>query len=125
MIEIKKEKKESKMIKIFYIITFLIIFTFFNTNSYAENKPDCSKYSTKTYLGLLDKIKCKKGLPVKERVKTKKFGDLNPFKPKDKSGKIVKKDKLTCDEYSTKTYTSTKSLTGLIAKLKCDKKLGY
>ena len=49
-------------------------FTFFYTNSFAETKPDCSKYSTKTYLGLLDKIRCKKGLPVEERIKPKKFG---------------------------------------------------
>ena len=119
MIETKKEKKESKMIKIFYIITFLTIFTFFNTNSFAETKPDCSKYSTKTYLGLLDKIKCQKGLPVKERIKPKKFGDLNPFKPRDKSGKITQKKVIPCHELSTKNFVD------LIAKLKCEKKFGY
>ena len=119
MIETKKEKKESKMIKIFYIITFLTIFTFFNTNSFAETKPDCSKYSTKTYLGLLDKIRCKKGLPVKERIKPKKFGDLNPLNLKDKSGKIILKEAIPCHELTTKNFVD------LIAKLKCEKKFGY
>ena len=76
MIETKKERRESKMIKISYIITFLMVFIFFNTNSFAETKPDCSKYSTKTYLGLLDKMKCKKGLPVKERIKPKNEWEL-------------------------------------------------
>ena len=56
MIETKKEKRESKMIKISYIITFFVVLTFFNTNTFAETKLDCTKYSTKTYLGLLDKI---------------------------------------------------------------------
>ena len=119
MIETKKEKKESKMIKIFYITTFLMIFTFFNTNSFAETKPDCSKYSTKTYLGLLDKIRCKKGLPVEERIKPKKFSDLNPFRSRDESGKIITKKVVSCHELSTK------NLVDLIHKLKCKKKFGY
>ena len=119
MIEIKKEKKESKMIKIFYIISFLMIFTFFYTNSFAETKPDCSKYSTKTYLGLLDKIRCKKGLPVEERIKPKKFGDLNPLRSKNKSGEISQKKIIPCHELSTKNFVD------LIAKLKCEKKFGY
>ena len=119
MIEIKKEKRESKMIKIFYIISFLMISTFFNTNSFAGTKPDCSKYSTKTYLGLLDKIRCQKGLPVEERIKPKKFGDLNPFKPRDESGKIIQKKVIPCHEISTKNFVD------LIAKLKCEKKFGY
>ena len=119
MIETKKEKKESKMIKIFYIMTFWMIFTFSNTNSFAETKPDCSKYSTKTYLGLLDNIRCKKGLPVKERIKPKKFSDLNPFKPRDESGKIIQKKVISCHELSTKNFID------LIAKLKCEKKFGY
>ena len=96
-----------------------MFFIFFNTNSFAEAKPDCSKYSTKTYLGLLDKIRCKKGLSVKERIKPKKFGDLNPFKPKDKSGKNISKKAIPCHEISTK------NLVDLIAKLKCEKKFGY
>ena len=119
MIETKKKKKESKMIKIFYITTFLIIFTFFNTNSFAETKPDCSKYSTKTYLGLLDKIRCKKGLPVEERIKPKKFSDLNPFRSRDESRKIIPKKIIPCHELSTK------NLVVLIGKLKCEKKFGY
>ena len=119
MIEIKKEKKESKMIKIFYIISFLMICTFSYTNSFAETKPDCSKYSTKTYLGLLDKMRCKKGLPVEERIKPKKFSDLNPFKSRDESGKIIQKKVIPCHELSTKNFVD------LIAKLKCEKNFGY
>ncbi len=125
MIEIKKEKKEKQMIKILNIIIFLIVITFINSNTVAETKPDCSQYSTKTYLGLLDNIRCKKGLPVEVRKKPKKFSDLNPLKPKDESGKVIENDKLTCHEYSTKTYTSTKTLTGLITKLRCEKKLKH
>ena len=75
---------------------FLMIFTFSNTNSFAKTEPDCSKYSTKTYLGLLDKIRCKKGLPVEERIKPKKFSDLNPFKSRDESGKIIQKKVISC-----------------------------
>ena len=119
MIETKKEEKESEMIKIFFITTFLMILTFFNTNSFAEIKHDCSKYSTKTYLGLLDKIRCKKGLPVKERNKPKKFSDLNPFKARDESGKIIQKKVKPCNELTTKHFVD------LIAKLKCEKKFGY
>ena len=119
MIETKKERRESKMIKISYIITFLIVFTFLNTNSFAETKTDCSKYSAKTYLGLLDKMRCKKGLPVKERIKPKKFSDLNPFKPREKSGKITQKKVISCHELSTKNFVD------LIAKLKCEKKFGH
>ena len=107
------------MIKIFCMITFLMIFTFINNNSFAETKPDCSKYSTKTYFGLLDKIRCKKGLPVEERTKPKKFGDLNPFKSIDESGKIIQKKAIPCHELSTKNFVD------LIAKLKCEKKFGY
>ena len=119
MIETKKERRESKMIKISYIITFFVVLTFFNTNTFAETKLDCTKYSTKTYLGLLDKMRCKKGLPVKERIKPKKFSDLNPFKPRDKSGKIISKKTIPCHELSTKNFVD------LMAKLKCEKKFGY
>ena len=107
------------MIKFFCMIAFLMIFTFFNNKSFAETKPDCSKYSTKTYLGLLDKIRCKKGLPVEDRTKPKKFGDLNPFKPRDESGKIIQKKVIPCHELSTKNFVD------LIAKLKCEKKFGH
>ena len=107
------------MIKIFCMIAFCLIFTLFNKNSFAETKPDCSKYSTKTYLGLLDKIRCNKGLPVEERTKPKKFGDLNPLNLKDKSGKIILKEAIPCHELTTKNFVD------LIAKLKCEKRFGY
>ena len=103
------------MIRILNIIIFLIIITTFNSNAFGETKPDCSKYSTKTFAGLADKMNCKKGKPVKVRKKAKKWSDLNPFKPKEN----VPKEVLACTEHSTKSFT------GLIAKLKCEKKWGY
>ena len=106
------------MIKIFTMITFLIFVTL-NSNSTAETSPDCSQYSSKTFTGLIDKMNCKKGKRVKERKKIKNLSDLNPFKPKDESGNVIPKKELACHEYSSKTFT------GLIAKLKCEKKLGY
>ena len=114
-----KIKKGKQNDKIFCMMAVLMICTSFNKNSFAEAKPDCSKYSTKTYLGLLDKIRCKKGLPVEDRIKPKKFGDLNPFKPKDKSEKIIPIKAIPCHELSAKNFVD------LIAKLKCEKKFGY
>lgn len=103
--------------KIFsYIILISITLAFNNNNALGETKPDCSQFSTKTYVGLLNKIKCKKGLPTKEYKRAKKWGDINPFKPKDKkTGEVIVKKKKECHEYTTKTVA------GLIGKLKCRK----
>ena len=103
------------MRKFIYIYFFGIFFLIFNSNSFANSKVDCSQYSTKTIVGVIDKMNCKRGVKVKDRVKIKKFSDLNPFKPKDKSGKIVEKKKKVCGEHSTK------NLAGLFKKLKCDR----
>jgi len=102
------------MLKIIYVYFILIFFTLLSSHTLAESKIDCTQYSTKTITGVIDKIKCKRGVKVKERKKIKKFGDLNPFKPKDKSGKIVEKKKKLCGEHSTKNFV------GLVRKLKCD-----
>ena len=63
---------------------------FLSNNSFAETKQDCSQYSTKTWTGLMDRMKCNKGEPVAERKKPKKFGDLNPFKPEKSKKRNLK-----------------------------------
>ncbi len=99
-----------------YTILFLFTLAFNSTSALAESKKDCSKFSTKTYVGLLNKMKCKKGLPTKEYKRAKKWGDINPFKLKDKdTGEIIVKKKKECNEYTTKT------IAGVIGKLKCRK----
>ena len=102
------------MTKIFNIIIFLTIIILFNSNAFGEAKLDCSQYTTKTWSGLMDKMRCKKGLPPKEKKVIKKFSDLNPLKSKStNSEESIQKRKLECDEYSTKT------LTGLLGKIRC------
>tara|TARA_B100000959_G_C14572566_1_gene456489 strand:- start:67 stop:459 length:393 start_codon:yes stop_codon:yes gene_type:complete len=124
MIKVRR-KKRNKMRKILYMIFFLslsidnIAFAesklekIKNKIKSAENKLigkvwgdiDCSQYSTKTFKGLSDYNKCKKGLdPSEEKSifllkKSKKNKKYDPNKP--------------CDEYSAKTFT------GLAAKMKC------
>jgi len=100
--------------KIFYIIIFLTVIILFSPNAFGQTELDCSQYNTKTWSGLMDKMRCKKGLPPKEKAVIKKFGDLNPFKSKSSnSEENIQKSKLECHEYSTKT------LVGLIGKIKC------
>ena len=102
------------MMKIFNIMIFLTVIILFNTNAFGEEKLNCSQYTAKTWSGLLDKMRCKKGLPPKEKKVIKKFGDLNPFKSKStNSEESIQKRKLECHEYNTNT------LTGLIGKIKC------
>tara|TARA_B100000029_G_scaffold443992_1_gene463445 strand:- start:378 stop:581 length:204 start_codon:yes stop_codon:yes gene_type:complete len=48
--------------------------------SYAEAKPDCSQYSSKTLVGIYDKQRCKKGKPPREKI-TKKIKNI--FKKKN------------------------------------------
>ena len=124
MIKLRR-KKENKMKKILYIIFFLTFL--FDSVSFAESKlekiknkikgaedkvigkvwgdRDCSQYSTKTFKGLSDYNKCKKGLDPTEESSIflwKKSKKNNKFDPNK-----------SCDEYSTKTFT------GLAAKIKC------
>ncbi len=102
------------MMKIFNLIIFSTVVILFNSNAFGDTKLDCSQYSSKTWSGLMDKMRCKKGLPPKEKKVIKKFGDLNPFKPKStNSEESIQKRKLECHEYSTKT------LVDLVGKIKC------
>ena len=105
------------MIRILNIIIFSTVLILFNSNAIGGTKPDCSQYSTKTYVGLMDKMRCTKGLPVKVRKRPKKFSDIDflYLRPKDEFGEVTPKKKLSCDEYTTKT------LTGLIGIMKCKK----
>ena len=48
--------------------------------SFAETKMDCSQYSSKTFTGMWDKHRCKKGKAPREKFSLKK---LNPFKKKN------------------------------------------
>ena len=124
MIKLRR-KKENKMKKILYIIFFLTFLI--DSVSFAESKlekiknkikssedkligkvwgdKDCSQYSTKTFKGLSNYNKCKKGIDPNEEKsifllkKSKKNEKFDPNKP--------------CDEYSTKSFT------GLAAKMKC------
>ena len=62
------------------LFTFII---FYNSNAIAETKRDCSMYSSKTHVGMLEKRRCKKGLPQKEKTTFgQKLKKLNPFKKK-------------------------------------------
>jgi len=106
------------MLKAYSIIIPLALFTLVNSNVFAEVKPDCSQYSTKSFIGLMNKMKCEKGEPVKVRNKARTLSELNPFRPRDESGNIIPKKELACHEHSTK------SLTGLMAKMKCEKGWG-
>jgi len=69
-----------KIFKITLLFTFLLSF---NINAVAEKK-DCSIYNTKTFFGSIDKRRCEKGLPVKERSTLgQTLNKLNPFKKKN------------------------------------------
>ena len=96
------------MKKIIYIIFFISATLSISKISFAESR-DCSQYSTKTFSGLSDYMRCKKGLPPKknffESLKIKKTN------PDEATGK----EKLDCNEYSTKT------LAGLMRKIRCKK----
>ena len=53
------------MKKILYIIFFISTALLFSEISFAETR-DCSQYSTKTFSGLSNYMRCKKGLPPKK-----------------------------------------------------------
>ena len=46
--------------KISNIVIFLILITFTGSNSFAETKEDCSKFSTDTVESTIKKMKCEK-----------------------------------------------------------------
>ena len=96
------------MKKILYIIFFISTALLINETSFAESM-DCSRYSTKTFAGLSDYVRCKKGLPPKKNFfKSLKIKKTNP-------DEATGKKKLDCNEYSTKT------LAGLMRKIRCKK----
>ena len=94
------------MKKILYIIFFISTALLINEISFAESK-DCSQYSTKTFAGLSDYVRCKKGLPPK-----KNFFESLKIKKKN-TDVSTSKEKLDCNEYSTKT------LVELMRKIRC------
>ena len=98
--------------KKFNLIIFFSIIIGFNNSTLAETKEDCSKYSTKTFAGLSDHMRCKKGLPPIEK-KDGIFSSLNIFKPKKVNVETEVKD---CSEYSAKT------IVGLFGKVKCNRR---
>ena len=70
--------------KILKILIVIFILFSFNSNSFAEETRDCSLIKTNTGAGVLEKIRCKKGLPPKEKTSLKsKLKKLNPFKKKN------------------------------------------
>jgi len=101
------------MKKILYTIIFTSIVISTSGIALAESKiankvfgsKDCSQYSTKTFTGLSDYVRCKKGLEPTE----KNFFKSLKWKKREKTFDPNK----SCDEYSTKTFT------GLAAKMKC------
>ena len=58
--------------------------------------------AAKTLVGLADKMRCKKGLPAREK-KTGLFDSINIFKKKEANQQEFDKP---CNEYSTKTLVS-------------------
>ena len=97
------------MTKIINIIFLLTLITFINPDAIAKTKKDCSQYSTKTFAGLAQKMRCKKGLEPLEKNFLK---SLEWKKSKSKSAYIPGKP---CNEYSTNT------IVGLASKLRCIK----
>jgi len=68
--------------KIITTVIFVLTLLSFNNQAIAETK-DCSQYNTNTFFGTLDKRRCEKGLPVKERESlVTKVKKLWPFKEK-------------------------------------------
>ena len=96
----------------FFITLSVFLYGIAYADSIISNKifgdRDCSEYSTKTFSGLSDYVKCKKGIDINKNESVfkklkwgKKSSSFDPNKP--------------CDEYSTKT------MTGLANKIKCKK----
>tara|TARA_Y100000590_G_scaffold319714_1_gene361796 strand:- start:1319 stop:1636 length:318 start_codon:yes stop_codon:yes gene_type:complete len=94
------------------IIILLFLFTFANNINAEETKRDCSQYSTKTFSGLTQKMRCKKGLPPLKKSFFKSL-EYNEWKETWKKKNNYYVPGKPCNEYSTKT------LAGLRAKIKC------
>jgi|TARA_B110000438_G_C15515450_1_gene521792 hypothetical protein len=92
------------MTKNLYVAFFLGIIMVLSFNATAETKKDCSQYSSKTFAGLADKMRCKKGLEPTKNI----FKSIS-LRKKTSEPKVKK----ACNEHTTKT------IAGLIGKLKC------
>ena len=78
------------------------------TTSYGDNeKKDCSQHSSKTFAGLSDKLRCKKGLKPRENI----FKVLRLKKEKNDDTTVI--EVKSCDDYTTKTFV------GLAKRMKC------
>ena len=86
-----------KFITIFFFSSVL----FLSTQSIADTRLDCSKYSTKTLKGLTDKIRCKKG--------------LDPRKENNISFEQVKNKMISEDIKEAKSWGSIKDIPRLTA----------
>ena len=63
-----------------FLLTSIIILLSFNVSSLAETKNDCSQYTNKTFMGMLDKKRCEKGKPPREKFSlSNKLKKLNPL----------------------------------------------
>ena len=72
--------------KIFTIIILFTFVVFYKLDAIAETKQDCSIYSNKNFMGMLDKRRCEKGFPPREKISSKigkSLKKLNPFKKKN------------------------------------------
>ena len=83
--------------KISNIIIFLILITFISSNSFAETKEDCSKFSTDTVESTIKKMKCEKregkGITSKFAQKLKEIKEKIKEKNKKIKEKIKEKNK--------------------------------
>ena len=100
------------MIRSLNIIVLLSFIFHANTIFADETKPDCSQNSTKTFSGLAQKMRCKKGLPPLKKNFLKSL-EYNEWKETWKNKNDYYIPGKPCEEYSTKT------LAGLRAKIKC------
>ena len=76
----EKRKKGKIMIKKISILSLFIFFYALCFNVNAETKRDCSQYSTKTFMGTLDKKRCEAGKPERKKWNIgKKLKKLNPL----------------------------------------------
>ena len=74
----------TKMIKAISTVIFLTMLVFNGTVANSEDKLDCSQYTNETLMKTLERRRCLKGLPQKEKTslgtKLKKY---NPFKKRN------------------------------------------
>ena len=83
--------------KISNIVIFLMLITFTGSNSFAETKENCSKFSTDTVQGTIKKMKCDK---------REGKGITSKLAQKLKDDKFYQECSITCRElYEKSLYT--------------------